>query len=143
MPWAPGHDPVYSPAMSDTSDPAELARRFLDLWQQQVAATLADPTVTAAAAEAAEGMRRMSADFLAAFGGQPGQGTTHEPGQLFPFASFYPPGAAPARSASEQRADDPAGLARRLAELEARLDRLEREREGPGPKPRSRARKKP
>ena len=40
--------------MNDAEDPAALARRFLDLWQEQVVAAAADPAL-------AEMMQRLAA----------------------------------------------------------------------------------
>jgi len=38
--------------MTDAPDPAQLARRYLDLWQQQVTAWLNEPEVADAMAKA-------------------------------------------------------------------------------------------
>ena len=105
-------------------DLAALAKRFLDLWQEQVTALAGDP-------ELARGMSR----FLAAM----------PPG--FPLW----PGAAverAARAASAAAASDGGGgamveLARRLDAIERRLDRLEggaaAKRGGPRRKPKKRS----
>ena len=124
---------AYSPAMSgDAPDLEALAKRFLDLWQEQVAAAVADPAL---------------ADWLARFLATPGQiGPTSGPtsGMMPDAAAFADvfaamagrsPAAAAPCGAGDDRVDQ---LARRLGECEKRLAALERGAGGAGGPPRKR-----
>lgn len=129
----------------DAPDLEALAKRFLDLWQDQVAASVADPAL-------AEWLAR----FLAAPGG-PGAATkTPKDGKTLnetaafadetaAFADIFAAmasRAAPAAAsygAGDDRLDE---LARRLAECEKRLSALESGAQQPGGKPRKRAQKR-
>ena len=138
--------------MADETDLEELARRYLDLWQDQMSALASDP-------EAAEAMTRMmtaaGANASAAWavwpafmaGGAPAppagrdgevkvkdsdgaaperarQSSETATGQFTP-SGPAPAGAAAAAAASEHGGLDLDGLASRLAELEERVRALE------------------
>jgi hypothetical protein len=108
--------------MAEPPDLDSLARRYIDLWQEQVAAMAADP-------EMSELMGRLI------------QAMTAGPGAMMPWAfpskqesdgkrqsSPVPPaatGTASARAPSHDGGDDVAELRERLAALEAQLARLE------------------
>jgi uncharacterized small protein (DUF1192 family) len=118
--------------MAEPPDLDTLARRYIDLWQEQVAAMAADP-------EMSELMGRLI------------QAMTGGPGAMMPWAFSAkqesdgkrqpnPPaaaGAAPARAASDDGDHDVAELRERLAALEAQLARLEADAGGDqlAPKP--------
>ncbi len=122
----------------DAPDLEALAKRFLDLWQDQVAASVADPAL-------AEWLAR----FLAAPGG-PGAATktTKDGETLNETAAFADIFAAMASRAAPAAASYGAGddrldeLARRLAECEKRLSALESGAQQTGGKPRKRAQKR-
>jgi hypothetical protein len=128
---------AYSLAMSgDAPDLEALAKRFLDLWQDQVAASVADPAL---------------ADWLARFLAAPGHiGPTAGPmaaptsgmtpdaaafADVFAAMARRSPAAAAPCGAGDDRVDQLAG---RLAECEKRLAALERAAHGAGGKPRKR-----
>jgi hypothetical protein len=108
--------------MTDSDDPAALARRFLDLWQEQVAAAAADPAL-------AEMMQRLAAApaAWAALWTGPVPGFQHgrRDDPAASAAAVPPHGAAPAGAASGRGGDDLVRLAGRVAELEARVAALE------------------
>jgi hypothetical protein len=146
-----------------------LARRYLDLWQDQVAAMAADPELSDTLARlwqttAAAGPAGWAA--LWGMGRPPAAGAGPEtpaspaaasgpggarPAAGAPQAAAHEPqaGAAAAAAASRQRPDDVAELARRMAELEVRLGRIEAalavagHDERRGARPRRRARRGP
>jgi hypothetical protein len=108
--------------MAEPPDLETLARRYLDLWQEQVAAMAADPEMSDLMARlmqammAGPGAAKMPWDFPA---NQESDGNR-------PFSSAPPSGgAAPARAASDHGDRDVAELRERLAALEAQLGRLE------------------
>lgn len=109
------------------SDVAELARRYLDLWQRQVAALAGDPAVATAVAR---GLALITAGLggAAAPGSdsppQEGRAPRDEPAPSPPTESAAP-GSASAAAASGDPACDPVRLAGRLAALEARVAALE------------------
>ena len=116
----------------DAPDLEALAKRFLDLWQEQVAASVADPAL---------------ADWLARFLAAPNQngptsGMTPDAAAFADvfaaMASRSPAAAAPCRP-GDDRVDQLAG---RLAECEKRLAALERAAHGAGGAPRKRPRKR-
>jgi hypothetical protein len=92
------------------TDPQELARRYLALWEEYLAALLSDPSATQLWSSLA-GDRRPS-DTESEPGSQPGS----------------PPGSAAAAGASDKRSRAVAELARRVAVLENRIAALERDR---------------
>ena len=127
----------------DAPDLEALAKRFLDLWQDQVAASVADPAL-------AEWLSR----FLAAPGG-PGLApagkskdgeTINDPtafADIFAaMASGAAHGAAPAAASSGAGDDRLDELSRRLADCEKRLSALEPGPGNTGGKPRRRPRKR-
>lgn len=120
----------------DAPDLDALAKRFLDLWQDQVAASVADPAL-------AEWLAR----FLAApgaSGATPFEGVLPNDGAGFAdiFAAMAA-GTAPAAAACGAGDGGLDELSRRLAECEKRLSALESGGGGPSGKPRRRTRKRP
>ncbi len=136
---------AYSPAMSAAAPDVEaLAKRFLDLWQEQVAASVADPAL---------------ADWLARFLAAPGTaGPTAGPtvgpmagstsgmtpdaaafADVFAAMARRSPAAAAPCGAGDDRVDELAG---RLAECEKRLAALERGARSAGGTSRKRPRKR-
>jgi hypothetical protein len=132
--------------MTEPPDLDALARRYLDLWQDQMTAMAGDPTLatalgrlfeTAAAAmpmswigvwlQAIQQTMRAGA----AGGDDGGTGTRAKAG------------AAAAAAASVDRGGDLAGLRRRLAALESRVGRLETRGDGAAKRPVRRTSPKP
>jgi len=116
-------------------DVAALARRYLDLWQQQVAALSSDPAMAEAVAKGVAMMTGCAAA-MAEAAGMPVSATSpnnkaraDEPTQSPPPpstpAARAPDRAAPAAAASADPSGDPVGLALRLAALEERVAVLE------------------
>src|SRR5215470_5353888 len=128
--------------MAESPDLEALARRYLDLWQDQMAAMAADPELSETLARLWQTTAAAGPAGWAALWGAASPRTAAAPHDKAP-------GPAPAAAASRERADDVADLARRVAELEVRLGRIEAalavaghdERRGAGP--RRRARKAP
>jgi hypothetical protein len=146
---------AYSAGMADPPDPQDLARRYLDLWQDQLRAMAADPETMAT-------VGRM----LASVAGQPGKNgqegwqagasAVPNPFALWPMTGAMPPfapfggsnpfesvfaagrsgteaGSSAAAASSDGGDDQLRELERRLAALEGRLDALEsRPRKGSG-----------
>src|SRR5689334_19246817 len=109
--------------MAEPPDLETLARRYLDLWQEQVAAMAADP-------EMSEFMGRLMQAMTAGPGASMmmpwGFPANQESDGNRPFSSAAPAGgAAPARAASDDGDRDVGELRERLAALEAQLARLE------------------
>jgi hypothetical protein len=117
-----------------TPDFTALAREYLDLWEDQLTAMAADPTLagqsarffeTMGGAEAASNpmataqMAAMAQQFMKLAGLAAGGNTTDGPTEP------TPAGPAPATAASDDSAQQLAELTSRLAALEERLDRLE------------------
>ena len=117
----------------------DLAKRYLDLWQDQIAAVAADPDMAHTLGRyaqiwAAMGPAGLAGIWAAAADGLKG-GNLNETGQaanVFAHGAFkdffaQPPaasaarGPAPAGAARDDRGDELAQLRRRIAELEARL----------------------
>ena len=100
-----------------------LARRYLDLWQSQLAALAADPGLSEQMARLFAAANAQVAATLQAVRPQPAQpegaphGTSSAPGTTPPAA---PPG---------NGADDVGELRKRVATLEARIRELEAERD--------------
>ncbi|MCR6633120.1 MAG: hypothetical protein NVV74_25475 [Magnetospirillum sp.] len=127
----------YAPAMSEAPpDFKALARRYLDLWQEQVAAMANDPALAEAVAQGVAMMAQMPAAFLqaAAAGATAPVNQARAADAGKPFASppdpaapgeSGPPGTSPAAPASDDARFDADGLARRLAAVEERLAALE------------------
>jgi hypothetical protein len=117
--------------MAEPPDLSALAKRYVDLWQDQLIAMAADPAL-------AEGTARLLAALVPA-GWPPGQ--TDEAGQAWAAAA---PRTAAAGPPFDERDGGMVELARRLAALEKRLAAMEtriRDRGGSA-KPRARAPRK-
>ncbi len=133
---------LYSAAMSERVDIDELARRYLDLWQDQMTALAGDRefaeslqklmtamgTARDAAATAAPEFQRAWMGVMT--GQQPGQQPGQKPGQpTKATADDGTPGRAPGAPAAATAPDggsaDLDQLARRLAALEERIAALE------------------
>jgi hypothetical protein len=120
----------------------ELARRFLDLWQQQLSAWATDPELA-----------RQMGNFMA-FATASVPKAPFWPGAVAPGGSgdgiggaeaadgAPQRGAAPARAASRGRGVDLGELAQRLAAIERRLARMESGARGTGGSARKGARKR-
>ena len=130
--------------MADTPDFAALARQYLDLWEDQLAAMAADPTLAAQSArffetmgqaEAATNpvataqMAAMAQQFMTlaglAAGGTAGNGEPTGGDATDGPTPNTTAGPAPAAAASGDSTQQLAQLTSRLAALEERLDRLE------------------
>jgi hypothetical protein len=123
-PWGPDFGGLgYSAAMAPENDdqPADfdkLARRYLDLWQSQLAGLAADPGLSEQMARLfAAANAQVAATLKAAQEGAP-HGTSSAPGTTAP--------AAP----SGNGADNVGELRKRVATLEARIRELEAQRDG-------------
>lgn len=111
--------------MTDAPDLEELARRYLDLWQDQTAAVMNDPTLAEAMGRA---YALMTSGGAGLFGAVPrdgfAKGAGHSSNDSANTAAV--PSGTPAAAASPADPGlDPAHLARRVAALEERLRRLE------------------
>ncbi|MDJ0951039.1 MAG: hypothetical protein QNJ94_19180 [Alphaproteobacteria bacterium] len=105
--------------MADKPDLDRLARQYLDLWQDQVAAMAADPSV-------AEAMSRLLG-WTAMAGplwGEPGGGS-QQSGRPAGGGAANAAGPAAAAAASDAGGRDLGEFTRRLADLEERLAALE------------------
>ena len=130
--------------MTDTPDFAALAREYLDLWEDQLAAMAADPTLaeqsarffeTMGQAEAAANplataqMAAMAQQFMTlaglAAGGKADNDDATGGDATGVSTKRRPAGSAPAAAAPGDSAQQLAQLTSRLAALEERLDRLE------------------
>ncbi len=120
----------------DAPDLEALAKRFLDLWQDQVAASVADPA-----------MAEWLARFLAVPGGPgvtPTMGVSpNDPGAFADIFTAMAAGAAPAAASSGAGDDRLDELLGRLASFEKRLAALESGAGKPGGKPSRRSRERP
>lgn len=127
--WSRPHRLGYSPAMKDTPDIEQLARRYLDLCQNQMTALVNDPALAEGMAKAyAAMMARGAALFAGAAGGPAGSPKTGMDEPRSPSsapAEPHPPGAAAAAPACDAAPGDVALLAGRVAELEERVRHLE------------------
>lgn len=112
--------------MQDTTDLEALAKRFLDLWQEQAASAASDPAVVAATQRFAELTAAAPSTWFALWT-QALQAAQHAATHGRPAAGpdSPPPGAAAARPASGGGAVDLDELARRLATLERRVAGIE------------------
>ena len=130
--------------MTDTPDFAALAREYLDLWEDQLAAMAADPTIAAQSARffetmgqadaaanplATAQMAAMAQQFMTlaglAAGGKAGNDDSTGGDATDVPAQRSSAGSAAATAAPGDGAQQLAQLASRLAALEERLDRLE------------------
>jgi hypothetical protein len=98
---------------AETGDFDRLARRYLDLWQSQLAGLATDPALTEQIARLFATANAQMAAIL-----QANQGAPHAPA----------PGPASAAAAPQHGADDLGELRKRLAALEARVAKLEARR---------------
>jgi hypothetical protein len=113
---------------SDKDDGAadfdRLARRYLDLWQNQLAGLAADEALTEQIARLFAAANAQVASAI-----QAAQGTSHAPpSSPTSHSTSYSPGTAPPAAPSGHGADDVGELRKRLATLEARLAELEAKR---------------
>ncbi len=110
-------------------DLEQLARRYLDLWQEQTAALISDPAVAEAVGRGYGLMSGGLSAFLAAAGskaGLKGEGTTNsDHGTTIRSSAAAAPGTAAVAAAPVGPGVDPAELTARLAALEERVLRLE------------------
>src|SRR5579883_465300 len=124
--------PIYSAAMGDAPDLASLAKRYLDLWQEQLIATAADPDLAEAIARL---LVAMMAPSRVVWPDMPSHDRSAP-------ATGAPAGTAAAATPPRQRGDGLDEFARRLAAVEERLAALEsgtrRNRKRPAPRPRRR-----
>jgi hypothetical protein len=104
----PGAADILGP-MAAPPDLASLAKRYVDLWQDQLIAMAADPDLAGVFARVVGELTPLARPPGSADGG----GTSR------------PAGAAAAAAASRDRSDDLDQLARRVAALEERLAALE------------------
>jgi hypothetical protein len=123
--------------MNEAPDPDQLARRYLDLWQQQVTAWLNEPDVADAMAKSYVLMVRGLTALAGAAGLAPSafaggrkndadRATARQDATAKATGGKAPAAGAQAPAASSRDPDrDAAVLARRLAQLEERLARLE------------------
>ncbi len=103
----------------DKDDPSgefdRLARRYLDLWQNQLSGLAADPAVTEQIARLLAAANAQVASVIQAAQSGPDASTAASP----------TPGTAPPAAASRHGADDLDELRRRMAALEERVAELE------------------
>jgi hypothetical protein len=124
--------------MTDAPDLEQLARRYMDLWQDQMAAMVNDPKLADSMAQAYRLVTTSAAAITQATGIKTRSGEAHESDK----DNAPSTGTAPPAVPSGVPGDDASVLARRVAELEERVARLEAALAGTGgasaPKPRSR-----
>ena len=115
--------------MKDTPDLELLARRYLDLCQDQMAALAGDPALVDGMAKAYAALMARGAAFFATAAtgpaGSPKTGVDESKPASSPASDPQPPAAAAAAAASDGAACDTARLVGRVAELEERIRRLE------------------
>src|SRR5436190_13451070 len=96
----------------DSTEFDRLARRYLDLWQNQLSGMASDQALTEQIARLFAAANAQIASVL-----QAAQGAPHAP--------TAPPGTAPAAASPGHGADDVGELRKRLADLEARVADLQ------------------
>ncbi|MBV8167272.1 MAG: hypothetical protein JO021_10795 [Alphaproteobacteria bacterium] len=121
---------------ADAADPAELADRFLDLWQDQLAAVATDPDLAETVARLwsqwlvgpAAAWRTPTTDMPAkpAARAPRQRAADGRPPESRPDAKPETPGAPPAAAASGDHGPDVGDLLARIGTLEKRLAALER-----------------
>ena len=104
--------------MADTPDPQELARRYLDLWQQHLTQAATDTDLAAAMANLSQ--------FIPGASAANWPGWPPAPGNTVPAGDATSQGPATDAVASDGRSNGVDKLDRRLESLEKRLDALER-----------------
>lgn len=122
---------AYSRPMTDAPDIEQLARRYLDLWQDQTAALINDPALAEAMGRTYALMSKGAAAFFAAAGSAGGD--KEEGGADFADVraaasakpASTPPGTTPLAAASGGPSLESADLADRLVALEGRVLHLE------------------
>lgn len=129
--------------MTDAPDLDKLARRYMDLWQDQMAAMVNDPKLAESMAQAYRLTVQGAAAIAQATGIKARSGETHAPNQdTASTQPAAPAGSAPSAVSPAVPGDDALVLARRVAELEERVARLEAALGAgsgePSPKPRRR-----
>jgi hypothetical protein len=108
--------------MTEPPDYEQLAKRYLDLWQDQLAAAAGDPKLAREMARLASLMKQSPFGWMAdQFGADAGA----EPNRSADDRSEATGGPASAGTSPAGSADDLDDLARRVAELEARVAALE------------------
>ena len=110
-----GYSPRMAPDNDDAGDFDKLARRYLDLWQSQLAGLASDQALTEQIARLFAAANTQVASAL-----QAAQGASHAPSP--PFAATGTP---PAASSPGYGADDVGELRKRVEALEARIAELE------------------
>jgi hypothetical protein len=114
--------------MTDAPDIEQLARRYLDLWQDQAAAMVNDPALAETIGQTYALMSKGAAAFFAA--GSPEKSNREEGADSKDVRSaentkVSSPGAASSATLSGGSSLDSADLATRVADLEERVLRLE------------------
>ena len=114
--------------MTDAPELEQLARRYLDLWQDQVAAQVNDPAFAEALAKV-YALTTKGAGLVATAAGlpvaTPTNGAHDDQVAAGTAAPSAPARAAAAAVSSDDASDDLARLRRRVAELEERIGQLE------------------
>jgi hypothetical protein len=122
---------AYSRLMTDAPDIEQLARRYLDLWQDQTAALINDPALAEAMGRTYALMSKAAAAVLTAArsGGEPEEkgkpDSTDVRAAKCRTPATAPAGAAPIAPSPGDSGVDAAEFAGRLAALEERVVRLE------------------
>lgn len=119
--------------MTDQPDFADLARQYLDLWEDQLAAMAADPDLAEQSARFFETMTRlggaanpmMAANLATLMEQMAGTGSPTTDGTNGSSSQNTQAGAATAAAAPTDRDERLDEFARRLADVEKRLDGLE------------------
>jgi hypothetical protein len=117
--------------MTDAPDIEQLARRYLDLWQDQTAALINDPALAEAMGRTYALMSKGAAAFFASAGLQEGHkeegkaNSTDVPAAKGRASAGPPSGATPIAASSGDTSLDSARLADRVAMLEKRVVCLE------------------
>jgi hypothetical protein len=128
--------------MTDAPDINQLARRYLDLWQDQVTALANDPAVAEAMARTYALMTKGAAAFAASMPTDNSGAEAHDSSVGNPIPTATAPGTTAVAAASGDPGGDVARLVGRIAELEERVLRLEAAVAGAGggtaPRPRRR-----
>ncbi|HVI50730.1 MAG TPA: hypothetical protein VM661_05920 [Candidatus Sulfotelmatobacter sp.] len=131
--------------MTDAPDLQQLARRYMDLWQDQMAAVVNDPKLAESMAQAYTLMTKSAAAIAQATNIKAGDANAkgaHEPNTDSPLSSGAASGAAAPAVPSDEPGLDAAVLARRVAELEERVLRLEAALAAGGGQPAAKSRRR-
>jgi hypothetical protein len=117
----------YDPTMSDKPDLQQLAARYLDLWQEQMASLSSDPAVTTLMAQSYALARRHwqeAADHINKGSGAQNAGPGDAANADFS-ADFRPSGTKTTAVSPDGASDQPDLVLHRLAALEERVAQLE------------------